>query len=247
MQIECLRKSNGIPIISRDDIENIATKILKEFAPSNLEYAMPFKTTSFLEDYHGLTIKNKYIGTFESGILGLTVMGDEERIPTFDDMFHPVIETEYYGTVYISPSLMGRENLPRRRYTEVHEGCHKSLHQDYFDKLATTSTNPKELFVACRKVELYNPEKRTDHDWMEWQADSLAAALLMPRDVFYTLARSEIRKAGVPCGYLVKGQQRDKRVFYEIVGEIADRFCVSHKATQIRMAHLGLIKTNPWY
>lgn len=79
------------------------------------------------------------------------------------------------------------------------------------------------------------------------EADSLAAALLMPRDVFYSLARSEIRKAGVPCGYLVKGQQRDKRVFYEIVGEIADRFCVSHKATQIRMAHLGLIKTNPWY
>ena len=247
MQFECQRKSNGLPILSKLDIENIATKVLKEFAPMNLECPLPFKTTSFLEDYHQLVIKNKYIGTFESGILGLTVMGEEARIPTFDEMYRPVVETEYYGTVYISPSLMGRDNLPRRRYTEAHEGSHKLLHQEYFDNLAKTSCGENKQYVACRSVELYNPKNNTDRDWMEWHADSLAAALLMPRDVFYDFVRSEIRKAGISCGYLVKGQQRDKRVFYEIVDEIAKRFHVSHKATQIRMAHVGLIKTNPWY
>ena len=68
--MHCYRqKENGMYILSRSEIEQIATKKLQEFSPSNLERPMPLRTTDFLENYLGLLIKYKYICDFLSGLL----------------------------------------------------------------------------------------------------------------------------------------------------------------------------------
>ena len=96
-------------------------------------------------------------------------------------------------------------------------------------------------------MELLNDNPKTPADWVEWQADYLAAALLMPRDVFYDYARSIIRTFGVPRGYLTVSSGTDKRQAFEIISKIAERFYVSYRAAQIRMIKLGLIRENPYY
>ncbi|MGM9535443.1 MAG: MFS transporter, partial [Intestinibacter sp.] len=96
-------------------------------------------------------IKNKYICDFQSGILGLTVMGDIVLIPSYDDMLRPVVLEETFGTVLISPQLLGRQNRARRRYTEMHEASHFMLHQPYFRKCERTTasgTEPSCSFIA---------------------------------------------------------------------------------------------------
>ena len=246
MQLDYIKKYNGQYILSKRDIEKIATDVLKEFSPSNLVIPTQLDTISFLQDYLGLEIKRKYIGTFESGILGSIVMCDEMEIPSYDEMFRPTILIETYGNVLISPNLNGRENAPRRRYTEMHEGSHFILHKDYYKCLDRKSTNQHKL-IACRRMELLNDNPKTAVDWIEWQADYLAAALLMPQEVFCDYARLIIRSLGISCGYLTVSSSTDKRQAFEIISKIAERFYVSYKAAQIRMLKLGLIRENSYY
>lgn len=246
VQLNYKQKYNGQYILSKIDIENIATNALKEFSPSNLVVPTQLDTISFLQDYLGLNVKRKYIGTFESGILGSIVMCDEMEIPSYDEMFRPTVLVETYGNVLISPNLSGKDTAPRRRYTEMHEGSHFILHKDYYKCLERESVNQHKL-IACRKMELLNDNPKTPADWVEWQADYLAAALLMPRDVFYDYARSIIRSLGVSCGYLTVSSSTNKRQASDIINKVAERFYVSYRAAQIRMIKLGLIRENPYY
>lgn len=240
------QKDNGLYILNRTEIEEIATKKLKEFAPINLERPLPLNTTDFLVDKLGLIVKNKYIGDFDSGILGLTVFGDIVPIPSYDERFNRVILEETFGTVLISPRLIGRENLPRRRYTEMHEASHFILHQPYFeccDSATAARIESANQFVVCKKIERTGKEQKlSDSDWMEYQADSLAAAMLMPREPFIEYARSIFRKYDVRGNYITRSTPTNTKRANMITHEIAEKFMVSFQAAQIRMKHLGLIR-----
>ena len=245
MQFNYPKKENGLYILSRDAIDNIATTVLKKYYPQNLELPLPLNTTELLEEHLGLTVKRKYIGTIESGILGLIVLNDEVEIPSYDDMYRPVVLQETFGTVLISQHLDGRDNAPRRRYTEAHEGAHFILHSECFNKTKQNVAKRSENllgYIACRKMETNQKSPKNDFDWLEWQADSLAASLLMPKDVFYSFAKKVIRENGVCDRRCVISQYTNKGQAYDIIAEISEKFNVSHTAAQIRMLHLGLIK-----
>ena len=250
MELNYPQKNNGMYMLCRTDIEQIAYEKLKEYVPQNLERPIPLNTTDFLTDKLGLVVKDKYIMGFDSGILGLTVMGDNAEIISFDEYFQQIVLEEYYGTVLISPSLVGRDNLPRRRYTEAHEGSHYILHGPYFDKLSETNACRKEnnfKYVACRKIEIYNENPKTDADWMEWQADSLAAALLMPKDVFSSFVKTLLRYYGIRGGYITtEKSQTNSRIKYETIQEVAEKFDVSKTAAEIRMKHLDLLRESSY-
>lgn len=242
MQLNYEQKGNGMYILSRKDIENIATEILKEYSPENLEYITPLDTADFLENYLGLTLKKRYIGTMKSGILGLIVMNDMVEIPSYDEDFNQVVLEETYGTVLISPSLFNIKNMNRKRYTEVHEAAHYILHKQYYSQLQKKSKASRNMYIACRKVELHNKIPKTNSEWMEWQADTLAAALLMPQKMFTVFAKAVLYKYGIFNGYIMVDDSTRKGQARNIIKEIAEKFCVSYRAAQIRMLHLGLIK-----
>lgn len=244
MKLNYPQRESGLYILSREDIENIAEDVLKEFFPQNLILPKSLDTAELLEDRLGLTVKQKYIGALSSAVLGLIVMSDEVEIPSYDEMYKPTVLRETYGTVLINKHLCVRENTARRRYTETHEGAHFILHGEYFMKAANSAANRKNNsreFIACRKVELYGQKTNNDSDWMEWQADSLAAALLMPRNVFCSFARSVMRKYGITGRHIVNNFYVNKGKVRDIISDIAEAFNVSYRAAQIRMLHLGLI------
>ena len=147
MKLNYPQKESGLYILSREDIENIAEDVLKEFFPQNLILPKPLDTAELLEDRLGLTVKQKYIGTLSSAVLGLIVMSDEVEIPSYDEMYKPTVLQETYGTVLINKHLCVRENTARRRYTETHEGAHFILHGEYF-KTAANSLKRFFLVVA---------------------------------------------------------------------------------------------------
>lgn len=243
MELNYTQGSDGMYILTRVDMEKIAHDLLKEFSPQNLETPMVFDVDSFLSDYLGLLVKERYIGVIGCEALGLTVMSDAVEIPSLDECFRPVVVTETYGNVLISPSLHGRKNLGRKRYTKAHESAHWILHRPYFQKKEQSNESRiSQGFVACRTVERYTPQSKENVDWLEWQADTLAAALLMPGEIFKEYARRLIRHAGVLRGYLEGDNAKDKRIFYEISPSLCQHFSVSLRAAQIRMIHLGLIR-----
>ena len=242
MELNYKQRANGMYILYKEDIEQIATDTLKEFSPQNLDYPSALDTDSFLVDHLGLLLKERYLGIpGKESVLGLTVMCDSADVVTLDNRCRPTVVEENYGTVVISTALNSVNNKGRKRYTKIHEGAHWLLHKDYYRKLEESS-RPGSGVVACRNVESYIPKQRDEKDWIEWQADSLAASILMPRTVFYQYCRELLRHAGVPRGYLNEGNYGDKLIFKEIVPDLMTAFGVSSRAAQIRMVHLGLIR-----
>ena len=242
MELNYKQRAIGMYILYKEDIKQIATDTLKEFSPQNLDYPSALDTDSFLVDHLGLLLKERYLGIpGKESVLGLTVMCDSADVVTLDNRCRPTVVEENYGTVVISTALNSVNNKGRKRYTKVHEGAHWLLHKDYYRKLEESS-RPGSGVVACRNVERYIPKQRDEKDWIEWQADSLAASILMPRTVFYQYCRELLRHVGVPRGYLNEGNYGDKLIFQEIVPDLMTAFGVSSRAAQIRMVHLGLIR-----
>ena len=243
MELNYPQRTDGMYILSRSDIDEIASSLLKDFSPRNLEYPIAVDVDAFLADYLQLLVKERYIGVIGCEALGLTVMRDSVEIPSLEEKMHPVILKETYGNVLISPTLNGVKNRARKRYTKAHEGAHWILHRPYF-KRKEQSGGPgmNQGFVACRSIERYTPQNKKSVNWLEWQADTLAAALLMPGEIFKEYSRRLLRHAGASRGYLEGDNARDKRIFYEIAPSLCQRFSISLRAAQIRMIHLGLIR-----
>lgn len=244
MQLNYAQKENGLFLLTRNNIEHVACAVLSEYAPHNLERPTSLNTVGLLQDYFGLQVKRNYIGSFDSGILGMIVMNDIVEIPSCDLVYRPIILEETFGTVLINPDLSPAKNAPRRRYTEVHEGAHYLLHRPYYERLEEKAgtANAKLSGIACRSVEIHKRSPKNATEWMEWQADTLAASLLMPKDVFSSYASAVMHKHGIYRGYLISGNMADQQCAHDIFTEIANAFQVSNRAVQIRMVHLGFIR-----
>ena len=74
--------------------------------------------------------------------------------------------------------------------------------------------------------------KWDDHDWMEWQANHLSAAVLMPKCSVDLLARSCKDKLKTPASRAI------------LIAKMSDCFDVSIQAATNRLKDLGYIKTN---
>lgn len=242
MQLDGYRqRENGMYILSRQEIDQISESILAEVCPENLVHPIPLNIDKIIYET-GLDIKFKYIGSLDSGILGLIVLGDEAEILTLDECFTPVTTYENFGTILINPQTMTHDRCYRDRYTKVHEISHYYMHKEFFRRLCGYGAINPSACIACRSMEI-GPQNnaKTEYDWMEWQADNLAASLLMPKYIFLEYAKHVIRNAGNRKGYLVTDNSTDRNMAQDIIQQIATRFKVSRRAAQIRMLHLGLI------
>ncbi len=157
-----------VPKYRLDAIETIGRKILQEFDPALLEgppQAVPIETiieTKFdlVLEYHCLR-KN-------GSVLGETIF-DEGAAILYDQ-----IEKRYRliavkaGTVLVDERLCADRLLGRLRFTCAHELGHWVLHQ--------------KLYSGTGDVAAYEGKSSLDESYglVEWQADALATALLMP-------------------------------------------------------------------
>ena len=111
MELNYKQRANGVYILSKEDIEKIATDTLKEFSPQNLDYPTALDTDSFLVDHLGLLLKERYLGIpGHESVLGLTVMCESAEILTLDHRCRPTVVEENCGTVVISTSLNSINN-----------------------------------------------------------------------------------------------------------------------------------------
>jgi Zn-dependent peptidase ImmA (M78 family) len=87
----------------------------------------------------------------------------------------------------------------------------------------------------CPKETFNGKMERTEEDWMEWQANGIAAAILMPKHTFEKKADEIVSDWGPSV-----------RSFYSSAGrmgllamELATYFEVSLQAARIRLSELG--------
>lgn len=229
---------NGIPFISHDDIEYIAEDLISDYDRTLLTDFKSLDVEHFMEFYLGLKYDIQYLS--DSGIyLGMMVFEETDSIPVYD----PVKKrAEYYhadaNTVLIDRWMYDSDRQERRyRFTVGHECSHSILHRDYFARLSRIlKANGEKAVVRCRISTGRNkgrsdPHKWTDEERMEWQANALGSALLMPK----TAVLSVYEK----CQIL--GIRYSDNMY--ALKSMTDVFNVSEEAALYRLKTLNLISS----
>lgn len=241
MQLNYPMKKNGMYLLKKTDFDDIATQVLTEYMPSVFQYPQPTDIEYLAQECLYLDIKHENIMP-DGRVLGMIAFADTEFDTIGYEDEKKTIELEA-GTILIDMSLIGTENQARKRFTEAHETSHWICHRSFH-----SPTNRQYDFrmnkslVACRteNIESYRKNKNGYSSDEEWQADSLAAALLMPKNTFSEAVKYALRNQGNHRGYLIPKQ--DDRIAKRVIAEVANVFDVSFRAAQIRMIHLGFVK-----
>lgn len=245
------RKSNEVPVLSKIEIEVLAKEILQDYNSELLNEPAPLDVEHLLECYAGLEIDYKDLSHNQS-ILGMIVFNDG-YVPVYDEEEQKAerIAVEE-GTVLIDNSLLKEEQAARGRFTICHEVSHWLLHKDVYHidrnqmTLFAAMEEEKTTAIRCKKSDIESRGKKpliTDDDWMEWQADYLASALLMPEEPFIRAMEGYVDFMGLDEHFNAKEIDPFKGLWAEgLASHMAYTFDVSLTSAKIRIKNLQKIE-----
>lgn len=200
------KKKNGVPVLSKGDIEVIAHNFVRDFQPEALTVPQELKMEEFIECYLGMTPDYQYLS--HNGVyLGMTVFNDTDCVPVFCPETN---RAEYIHadarTVIIDRRLIEDPKQEHRyRFTLGHEGGHDIFHTAFFayDPNQTCMfTDAHPPMIQCRidagKSSKTDPRYWTDAERMEWQSNYFSSAFMMPSDTVKIVhARNAARTDGL--------------------------------------------------
>lgn len=234
------RKRSGVPVISRNDIDIIGEKLIRDFSPEALVTPQAIDIDLFAQEYLGYDQDFQYLS--HCGVyLGMTVFNDTDKVVVYNPESN---QAEYISakanTIIIDNSLLNDKQEHRYRFTMGHESGHGILHEVYFGydpNQCSLFGGPEPAMIQCRTdTTKLGRSKDTGHwddrDWMEWQANAMASALLMPKSMVEKLA-SQFMDGN---GHLSSGVLPPL-----LISHTADTFNVSFEAAGYRLKSLGLI------
>lgn len=227
-------KRNGVPILSKNELEIIAENVLREFCPDALINPQAIDVEGFIEMYLRLKVDYQYLSN-DGRYLGMMVFNDTDRVIIFDpekrqaDYMHADART-----VLIDNSLLEESQEHRYRYTMAHEGGHDILHGAYYaynpNQISIFDVGDALPMVQCRinSFSASGSKAWTDEDWMEWQANYFSAAFLMPA----SMVRKAIANVKVKQPMLKE---------MAMVQKVSKTFNVSPEAAKYRLEELKCI------
>ena len=125
-------KKNGVPVLSKNDIEFIGENFIRDFCPKALTDPQPIDVEGFIEVYLGLKVDYQYLSS-DGRYLGMMVFNDTDKVIIFDpekrqaDYLHADART-----VLIDNTLLAENQEHRFRYTMGHEGGHDIFHSGFY-------------------------------------------------------------------------------------------------------------------
>ena len=219
--------------LSKNDIEKIAEEIIDQYKVRTQVTRYPgyFVDSTMLAAQHGFHVAYECI-TRDGSILGETSNGAIWTTIVDADMEDTFFYLDGRTILVEKRLLLDHRNNGRRNFTIAHELAHQFIHREY----------PEMYGAQYRKFCDYRRSAKQHKpitDWREWQADALAAALLLPReaieDSMFFFGLGEKMKV------LSKKYSEYK---YNRFCEMADFLQVSRTTLSYRMEQLGLLERN---
>ena len=229
-------KSNGVPVLSKEDIEAIGENFMLDFCPDALKNPQQFDVERFMEVYLGLNVDYQYLSN-DGRYLGMMVFNDTDKVIVFDPENN---RAEYIHadarTVLIDNTLLAQNQEHRYRYTAVHECGHDIFHWGYYsynpDQLSFFDRTEEEPMVQCRDMRIRGKSALWgDTEWMEWQSNFFSSVMLMPKKAVLKLHKG--KKGGTISNTLVA---------MSLVSRTSQVFNVSPEAAKYRLEHLGILR-----
>lgn len=216
--------------LSRWDLEQIANRVTQAYARrAGLKYADLDRIVpeTILEDMLGLRILYEHLSV-DGRTLGITGF-DETEVGVYDgDQEGDMVKLDG-KTVLIEKNLLFYDQTGRRNFTLLHEAGHHILFLLFPKEYDTGS--------AARTVKYYREQKSDGFNPLEWQCDTLAAAILMPSE----LVRRQCAAHGITKRIkTINGvDHREERKAFCAVSESLG---ASLQALAIRMLQIGLLE-----
>ena len=235
-----------IPYITYGALDDYAEAIIADFAPELLHTPGILNAEGFIEYYLGLSTRYLRI-CYSRKVLGMTAFnGGMLDIIDEETGMEDSVPVEK-GTIILDTSLTGKRNLPRLRFTLIHEGVHWLIHRPAF-----AEDNPCGLigayenqFLAAKegRVDYSRSQKeKTDIERVERQADFLSSAILMPRPALRTAFRDFFNFYGEKPRRIIRGNDiMDDCFAAQLPQYVAKLFGVSNRAALIRLEKLTAI------
>ncbi len=216
--------------LSRADIESIAESVIRQYKAAYVPERHLCYTVDILELAAMLGIRVEYVYiTREGSILGQTSSGGAlTRI--FDDNMEPKYFYLDGSTILVDKRLLSHPGLTaRRNFTIAHELAHQIINRKH----------PRAEGYQNRVFCDYRRSVKPISDWDEWQADVLAAALLLPPEV----VKDSMFMNGLGEKMTVLSRKYSENK-YKLLCAMADFLQVSRTALSYRMEQLGLLERN---
>ena len=219
--------------LSREDIDKFAESIISEYKkaeyPRGSLYYNVDPTT--LAQLYGIRIDYVHI-TRDGSILGQTSSGPFWT-PIVDEDMNDILYYLDGNTILVDKRLLSSPKCTgRRNFTIAHELAHQFINRFY------PSVYGSQCRTFCDYRRSTKPNKEIA-DWYEWQADALAAALLLPREA--------VEEGMFWFGLGTKMKVLSKKYSeykYNRFCEMAEFLQVSKTALSYRMEQLGLLERN---
>ena len=154
------------PHYNKKSLECLARKILEGYDMSFISFEIkPIPIEDIIENHYNINLLYQYLSPNMS-LLGLTAFEDGV-LKVYDfDLKSKIDKRIKAGTILIESRLADEKQTGRYRFTCAHELSHYTAHKNYFEKMSMVAS--------------YNPNDDPEVNWLEWQANYMAAALLMP-------------------------------------------------------------------
>lgn len=165
--------SGLVPIIHTEEMDNYATKFLKEFCPE----ALTTPTKLNIQEMLNKMEIDYYYAPLEDGIFGKTYFAVDKATVYTQTLSKTKNIKVKPGTILLDITKHIERNEGSFRNTVIHECVHWFFHRNYFE--LRQCLNSEDTYVACYKGE--NKYAIKDIEWMEWQARTMAPRILMPR------------------------------------------------------------------
>ena len=240
-----------IPYLTYESLDEYAEALIRDFAAHALQKPGILDVDNFIEYYLRLAVDYRRI-CYDRRIMGITAFNDGTVEVLNDDTGLTEKLPVKTGTVIIDPSLLIKRNVPRLRFTMMHEGSHWMLH-----KKAFAEDNPfgpagiyENQFIAAKEGRIdysRSTKERTDIERMERQADFLASAIIMNRPALRIAFKDFFKYYHEKPRRIERGASMMDDCFAQQLPEyVAKTFGVSKRAALIRLEKLTAIVNKGW-
>lgn len=222
-------------VYSKTQLEANANELNGRFDKERLEKAKPIDVYDVLE-FIGADVDWKYLSNDQS-VLGATVFCDG-ILPVFEKENDKFVAKNIYvnaGTIIIDIGLDESSNVGRKNFTVMHEVFHFLYHKKSFTKRNGGLKKVLETDI----FRSYEEKKKgmTAIEILEWQANYMAAAFLIPKNALV----NEINN--LLLGSIVDSDNiRPMILRKSTIEKLADKFSVSYQAMIYRMQSLNILR-----
>lgn len=216
-----------IPIITKKELDLIASEIVHTLYPRASEHAIPI-CVNYAVQKLGLTVVDIPFDSDQS-IFGKIFFEDAYTVINDPKTGIVSIIPVTAGTIFVNKLSNGITDERIRNNTIVHECIHWLLHRPAF--LLAKAWKLEEPAIACRRVSSHtNHQEWSGIDRKEWQANSLAPRVLMQAWATRYIADKRIRQYNGLSPLLCMEKTID---------DLSRHFEVSRQLAKIRMEELG--------